>query len=186
VAELGRGEAVRTRLLIGFGCPRSGTTFLRDVIGARGRRLREASPLHPIHSSDGLTSLLLAFQDVIFVRIVREPLEVAASLVALGRPELAEYDPVEEDIASMIEAERRNVDAQRAWLGDALFEVSYERLVDRRYRRRIAAALDVSLPVLDTFGSVPVRNGRLSAGLRHVDVLGERRAWWEKRLGGLR
>ena len=78
-------------VVISFGCPRSGTTFICALLvmgeGYSYGLLDETRLMHPVNSPIGLLELATIFrtQRVIFVRAVRHPLEIAESCCFLRR-----------------------------------------------------------------------------------------------------
>jgi hypothetical protein len=77
------------KFIITFGFPRSGTTFLTDVFG-RGegyinKWLTNGNPLHPMFSDTGLVSLKHLLGDVLFLRIIRNPIDILESWEAVRK-----------------------------------------------------------------------------------------------------
>lgn len=181
-------------VVFSFGCPRSGTTFLQRSLsvltGALTEKIGEGSMLHPWRSPDGLTDLshLFSSRRVAFVRVVRHPVEVAASFIATRG--LAERDPgsfeglawnSSRDIVRYVRLESASSTVQCRKIrendrGHDAIKVRYERLKDREYRsevaRRVCDAVGLGgdergklLRALDGFGKTSVRPGRLSHGI---------------------
>jgi hypothetical protein len=171
--------------VIGFGCPRSGTTFLAHVLsglkGSWSTKLTENTAMHPCQSTRGLLDLadLAGSKPVALVRIVRNPLEVADSFLAArmgGGMGLARN--TDRDIALWIRGESESVAMQRPLLLERpnvhWLEVRYEDLAAKPGRRafiedmRSYGADAVFRDRLDEFGKNPIRPGRLSAGVERA------------------
>jgi len=81
------------KLIVAFGCPRSGTTFLLralETLGALNVHVLRASEFwkcHPCRSDLGLVGLAQLFHEhqIVFVRIKRHPLDVARSFMAVRK-----------------------------------------------------------------------------------------------------
>jgi len=109
--------------VITYGCPRAGTTYLNSIFqkggGIDAYKLPEWADLHPCRSSDGLLKLgQLYGQDLIVVRIVRDPLEIARSF-HFARTVSVDHDKLhgiasnnDAQIIRFIEAESRNTHHQ--------------------------------------------------------------------------
>ena len=72
-------------IVINYGCPRSGTSFVDNMLeagtGYFHTKLREFDHLHPVNSDDGLWNLASVFSKrfLLFVRIVRNPIDIFES-----------------------------------------------------------------------------------------------------------
>ena len=97
--------------IIVFGFPKSGTTVVRDMLGHAAMqsglyasvRMSELTMLHPWNTPDGLFHLARLFKDlapVLFLRVVRHPIDVVLSYLAdracyAGEiPDSPNYDPL--------------------------------------------------------------------------------------------
>ena len=159
-------------ILFNYGCPRSGTTFVRDLIdqgkGSIPRKIVEYIMVHPCNADNGLIDLRRLFDgfNVVFLRSVRNPIDIFKSFYA-ARKIIAE---TEEDfrwrnslegLANMsdkaifrsIENERNNTEAQRhKQVGKHklnIIELDYDRLPDVKYRKEIVATIAEQLPDSD-------------------------------------
>lgn len=83
-------SVTRTRIF-SFGCPRSGTTFVQDVLCRLDvggdviyQKIAEGDQLHPCQSKDGLLGLAQLYRSdhVVFVRSVRKPTAILESFLA--------------------------------------------------------------------------------------------------------
>ncbi len=138
-----------TPLVINFGCPRSGGTYIQHLLNAgRGyasRKLPETDRLHPCQCDFGLLSLLILLtpgrpgeHETVLVRQIRHPLEIVESFYALRLPRaqvggLAHSS--DEEIVEWIRSDQRGVDLQRhaiithGW-EERFIEIRYELLDD--------------------------------------------------------
>ena len=75
-------------IVISWGCPRGGSTLLKNWIGeGKGffhAHLHEGTPFHPCQSTDGLLQLLKTFrhENLSFVRIYRDPFDILESFMS--------------------------------------------------------------------------------------------------------
>lgn len=188
-----------TEIIVSFGAPRSGTTFMRHCLKAMANvfvtKLPEGRVLHPCISPDGLIELShwLQHENLTLVRTVRHPVEIAASFVALRRPELAAGTPnlagkSDDWIVERLRSESQNVAAQHEFLRSEyphhrFIEISYEGLAVEAHREEFAATITKGVnrrklrEALATFGTKPVHQGRLSEGLGDV-LTPAQRAWF--------
>lgn len=80
-------------VVLTFGCPRSGTTYMAKSMeclnGVETQKLKEIARLHPCLSRDGLLRLSEVFCEtrLVLVRTVRHPLDVVRSFYALRKIE---------------------------------------------------------------------------------------------------
>lgn len=159
--------------VLSFGSPRSGTTFMRDVLraldGVFVSKIPEQAPNHPAFcpgkswgaeeaSEGGLVALsqLGQKETLVFVRTVRHPMEVVRSLLATQEPGLREKagglaSNSDENIVAWIRSESANFQAQASWLlanpyGHRLVQVRYELLDGAARRKRYAKAIASGLP----------------------------------------
>lgn len=179
-----------------FGCPHSGTTYLWKMIDEIFRpaiaknevvvtRIKEANFVHPCRSTEGLIGLSQLLDGSLFIRIVRDPVEIVESFYA--KRDARSKNPfrgVNDDdrIIEFIESERINVDRQIRFAKEhdipfRLIEVSYEQLGTGTGKRDFADALVKEIPVVPnlfsetvgylkkTWNVVPAREGRLSLGI---------------------
>jgi len=181
----------RMRHVFTFGCPRSGTTYLWKMMRQLNSdtlyvdRIKEANPLHPCNSRDGLLGLAAQFPDAVFVRIERDPVDVFESFYG-KRSELSKnpWHGVndEERIYEFIINERINTRRQRMkhqkdkpdWPFN-LIEIVYEDLHTRGGQTRVVkdvyrhlgpkASFFVESHLAETWMKVPSREGRLSLGI---------------------
>jgi len=177
-------------VIISFGCPRSGTTFLArclsSLAGVFALYLPDGAKLHPSKSPEGLVLLDALFWNhrAIWIRIIRHPLDIVESFLALRMvtPEAARARDSDQRIVEWIVNEHRHVKAQRKLLGQQnpnwephhLIEVKYESLANPKGRKMFAKNLVKLLPrrkanhahlleQLDTFGVKPANMGKLRA-----------------------
>lgn len=180
-------------IIISFGCPRSGTTFLArclsPLLGVFAFHLPDGAKLHPCKSQEGLIQLDALFWShrAIFVRIYRSPLEIVESFLALRqlKPGIARAKDTDQRIVRWIMNEHVNVAGQRQilrarqknWERHYLVEVRYEALARERGRRAFTKKLGALLPrrrmnqerlleQLDTFGGKPANLGRLKTQMK--------------------
>lgn len=141
-------------VVLSFGCPRSGTTIMRRLLGPLKHtyvsKLHEATRLHPWQSEEGLLDIQqwMLKDTLVFVRTLRHPLDVVDSFLALRRTEMRENNPslVEHDdqrVLDFIRRESAGFHGQRAELlvraeergwDHHVVEVRYEEL-DEQWRR---------------------------------------------------
>lgn len=154
-------------IVINYGSPRSGTTFMWKCLGAlQGAltfKLAEGRVLHPCQSKDGLVELckILRFRKVILIRTIRHPLEIAESLVALRDPRMWEGKRpsniskfTDKRAVEFITLESKNTERQRPTLLRPHFEVNalhfievrYEDLADPEKRKAFIREVTSSLP----------------------------------------
>jgi len=177
-------------VIISFGCPRSGTTFLArclsSLVGVFAFHFPDGAKLHPTKHNDGLIQLDALFwhHRTIWVRIVRHPLDIAESFLALRMvtPEGARAKDSDPQIVRWIVNEHKHVRVQRkllqlqdpAWEPHHLIEVRYEDLAQAKGREAFAEELTALLPRRDanpkilldelaTFGVKPANMGKLRA-----------------------
>lgn len=199
------------KIAIGFGCPRSGTTFLHHCLQALEPKvlvvkLTEGRALHPAQSRDGLLELARLLKDhrLLLARSVRHPLDVVESFLAARKGPLrqkmlgiARNDDGE--VAHWIREESRSVLVQRPLLAEqkhcTFLQVRDREMATAKGRDRIAQQVGKSLKAdaaalarfrarLDEYGTKPVRPGRLMAGLGRVST-DEERAYFETRLAAI-
>jgi len=178
--------------VVSFGCPRSGTTFLDRCLNALHDvavlRIPDGSQLHPSKSAQGLIAVsgLLFNHHVVFVRIVRDPMAVVDSFLALRQiaPRAARARDSNARIVEWIVNERRNVPlqipqllvARRGWGTRSFVEVRYEDLADEEARAQFVDELVATLPdpplncarllaALAQYGREPVIGGKLREGI---------------------
>ena len=160
-------------IVINYGSPRSGTTFLSHVFdqlsdSVLAFKLTEARILHPCQSEDGLIELhtLLRKKHVVLVRTVRHPMEVAESFLALQNPATWPPDAKRPGLANFTNArfagfvtrESENTALQRPALlapdyrhrGLSFIEIRYEDLADGAGQEEFARLVAEKLPEPDT------------------------------------
>jgi len=155
-------------VVVNYGCPRSGTTFMRNVLGRLqgvfAFKLAEGRHLHPYKNPDGLVDLhrMLRHRRLVLIRTVRHPLEIAESFAALRDPQLHEVDGAPMNLAKFrdpkavefIRIESENTALQRAALlepehkheGLWFIEIRYEDLADAKKRARFVRQVTDPLP----------------------------------------
>lgn len=205
---------MRSRAVVGFGCPRSGTTFLqkalRSLRGVYTAKLVEHAKIHPCHSENGLINLAgnLRSPGVTFVRIVRHPIEVADSFVATRSSELTDLTGTipkysDDVIVRWITSESENSTAQRPWFGQGethgsrWVEVRYENLATEEGQTLFVEAVcrDLTEPeenaarlskALEAFGDPDeaANYGRLSHGVDWA-MNDEQAAWFLEKLASV-
>ena len=160
-------------IIFSFGCPRSGTTFVRSLLlgvsGFEYERIREGDLVHPCRSGDGLIGLTELFRDrnVIFIRSVRSPREIFESFYAgrklRGRHHemaaIAKYDDA--GIFKYIDAERKNFEYNKRlhakllkrWIADDVIgyrfdvvEFDYDNMNEESCKREFLKELKTYLP----------------------------------------
>ncbi len=186
-------------IIISFGCPRSGTTFLArclsPLLGVFAFHLPDGAKLHPSKSKEGLIQLDALFWNhrVVWVRIYRSPLDIVESFLALRqlKPDVARARDPDAQIVRWIKTEHLHVAEQRSvlrthqdnWERHHLVEVKYEALANERGRQVFADRLGNLLPrrranqerlldQLGTFGSKPANLGKLKARKKGIRVEG--------------
>lgn len=92
------------KYIFSFGCPRSGTTYLQKsiLIGLQGshvhyRKIPEWHGTHPCVSNNGLVSLQLLLDNVLFIRIVRNPIDIMESFYATKQEKYKDLNFVKND-----------------------------------------------------------------------------------------
>ena len=195
-------------VVVNFGSPRSGTTFMEKCLlslrGVLTVKLPEGRLLHPCQSVDGLVDMCHWFQHrkLILIRTIRHPLEIAESLVALRTQSPhhgALWKKTDDWVVRIISAESERVLEQRPKLlalpYGRFIEVHYEDLADPERVDAFVTDVVHSLPdmelnrvnltrALGTFGKIPVRNGRLARGLDRA-MEPEQREWFRRQLTGV-
>ena len=156
-------------VVVNYGAPRSGTTFMRDLLHKLGAgilafKLAEGRLLHPCKSKDGLSEFhkMLSFKRLVLIRTVRDPMEIVASFIALRNPKLWKKGakPInvakfsDEKIVSFVTLESEYTALQRPMLLDPPYvhkgldfiEVRYEDLADEAKRKAFAERVAGNLP----------------------------------------
>ena len=196
-------------VVISFGCPRSGTTFLArclsPLLGVFAFHLPDGGKLHPCKSREGLIQLDALFWShrAIFVRIYRSPLDIVESFLALRelKPDIARARDSDQRIIRWITNEHANVAEQRPvlrthqknWEPHHLVEVKYEALAGDKGRRAFAETLGALLPrrranqqrlldQLETFGDKPANLGKLKARMSGSVMTPRQRAYFTEHL----
>lgn len=198
------------RVVVGFGCPRAGTTFLRQCLesinGSFAFKMNEHAAMHPCNSTTGLLDLekLWHSHNTAFVRIKRHPMEIVRSFVAARDPKARPHvggvgANTDADIVEWVESESLSVSMQegaplhvRPDKRLHIVTIRYECLSDPAYRGQVADEI-VAVKALGRedarafedalggFGTAIARPGRLSLG---VDAKFEpgREEWFRQRL----
>lgn len=203
-----------TQCVVGFGCPRAGTTFLRTAIermtGLLAFKMNEHSALHPCNSRTGLLDLAKTLHQKRFayVRIKRHPREIVESFLYARHPDAEPHlrgiaRNTDERIVEWIVSESEAVAAQRGATIPgthrrlAMVEVRYEDLGDRLYRVDVGARLKYTGAVdtrqasefvagLDRFGKRAARHGRLAGGVAGESFMSTAEdAWFGDRLAAV-
>ena len=184
---------------LSFGCPRSGTTWMRKVCERMDKvlawKLSENAPLHPCHSANGLLHLVesLHKRRLVMIRTVRNPLEIAESFAAARTKKLRSKTPglarnSDWDVVNWIRSESDGYWLQAEDLD--VIEVRYEDMGDPKKRDAVAVKVAKIIGTdeaahfrrgLDTFGGSPARVGRLSEGIGRV-LSKDQRAWYAEQL----
>jgi hypothetical protein len=179
-------------IVISFGCPRSGTTFIEAWLENRRaflyQKLREGDMLHPCQSEDGLIRLAQLFrrQNLIFVRTKRSYREIIDSFFAARLPGAKNAKGIgansNERIIKFIVDEELNYQKQKAELATIreipfrIVELNYNKMHDSPYQLETAMRIAKHLPrnirlktqeeiqrwLILNFGKNPVREGKLS------------------------
>lgn len=155
-------------VIVNYGSPRSGTTFMRRTLGrlngAMAFKLAEGRTLHPCQSDGGLIELhkMLRHHRLVIVRTVRHPLDIVDSFIALREPKmwgkrtkpinLAKFQDAR--VLQFIRNESENTAIQREELrepdyshaGIAFIEVRYETLASDDGREALARQVTEGLP----------------------------------------
>ena len=159
----------RQTMVFNYGCPRSGTTFVQQLL-AQGTgylhfKIVEYIIMHPCNTDTGLVSLHRLFDayNVVFIRSKRNPIRIFKSFYA-ARQIIAEHDEDfkwrgsligianigDAQIYKAIERESQNTEAQRyADVGKRkmnILELDYDQLPDVEYRKTIVTAIAERLP----------------------------------------
>lgn len=187
-------------IVISFGCPRSGTMFMRntlhDHLPCFSVKLPEMVDLHPAQSDTGLLALSGLFykRRLVLVRTVRHPLEIVESFVHLRMAKERAPRARDDDrrVRRWIEDESRGVMRQRLELGEMLserrhrlIEVRYESLATDEGKDKFAARMQKATgdagtlrAGLDDFGNRSrAYAGRLKSGVDTV-LTDDKRKWW--------
>jgi len=201
-------------IILPFGAPRSGTTFLdralHQIKGAVVSRFREPMFFHPAKSKTGMLGLAQVFAEhhLVFVRIVRHPIEVAESFVA-ARTVLKLSDGLarnsDKSIVEWIACEAENFWAQMRFMRNPeggwakvpwrVVQVRFEDLGSPAGRASFVWWLRDALPsgfdlkpvvryIEKNWGKPEraVRPGRLSAGVQESVLTPEQRKFFEREL----
>lgn len=186
-------------IVINFGAPRSGTTWMwrcTKAMGVFAWKLTENSAFHPCWSDSGLTELVKSLHKhpTVVIRTVRHPLEIAESFAATRTDALRAHTPGlaqndHDDVVRWIRSESEGFHKQTA-IAREVIEARYDDMPDPAYRSRLVERVREGLGseagkklrrALDTFGGSPARKGRLSAGLGRV-LTDEEREWYREQL----
>lgn len=175
------------KVVVTFGCPRSGTTFMEYLFAGGSYlpiKLTEGNLLHPCKSDNGLYMIKVLFHKhkVLFIRSIRNPYEIYNSFRA-ARQDHYSNDGVgrnsDERIFKFIHNESNNVLAQKHWFEKHkveydLIEVKYESLSTPAGQTEFLSKVGkfITNPTdklmlsrkIKTFGVKPVREGRLQHG----------------------
>ena len=189
-------------IIINFGAPRSGTTFMQLCLKRLDNiitlKLPEMRSFHPCKSKTGLLELARWLKwshlDLTMVRTIRHPLELVESFEAARfHPDLRDRvgglaKNTDANVCRWIRSESENYHDQAEALRELcrVVEVRYEALADKeqakQYARQIYGNKDqVLIEAFDGFGGTAVRSGRLMFGIGKV-LTDDRRAWFEKEL----
>ncbi len=132
-------------IIFSFGCPRSGTTFIRSLLlgipGFEYEKIREGDLIHPCRSDNGLIGLTELFRgrNVIFIRSVRSSHDIFESFYTARKfrdqhhemAHLAEYDDAA--IFSYIDTEKKNFEHNRRLYADLLRRWSADDVTGYRF-----------------------------------------------------
>jgi hypothetical protein len=150
-------------------------------------KIQEASPLHPIHSSNGLIGLSMVFymEPILFVRSVRNLYDIFESFYATRLPganneglkNYTDYDIYRYYINEAINTKLNilAIDKYRVKHNLSIYfvEVDYDKLDDDIYRKNICNKIANITGddyyynwICDTFRKKSVREGRLSMGVK--------------------
>ncbi len=201
---------MRHTTIVSFGCPRSGTTWLYRCLSALhgivSLRIPDGAKLHPSKTPDGLISLAATLydRDVVFVRIIRSPLDIVDSFLALRKltPGAARANDTNERIVRWIVSEHVNMAMQRRtlikpqelWGRHSVVELRYEDMASAEGREAFVNEIVPLLPdsavnrvrllgELETFGNRPYAIfGKLKAGLDGPVMTPEERAYFAEQL----
>ena len=205
---------MRPPVVIIFGCPRSGTTFVRDLLlmgqGYSYGGLHEGLGPHPQNAARGLLELadMFAPQRVIFVRVVRHPLEIAESWAFLrreggkgsGGPTPSAAQLPDAHIVKSIRKEYEGFAGQVDELLTPDVRLRYPPVIIEARMEQFAVQphpmfaellplvpankANAALPAIaaERYGKVPLRWGRLKANAGAV-MTTEQRAWFADKLG---
>jgi hypothetical protein len=175
-------------VVVGWGCPRAGTTFLQRALqrlgGCFSFKLAEYVKMHPGNSTSGLIDIVALLGDckkVVLVRIVRHPMETVESYLAARLPKADRKRSMgiarnaDRQIQGNIKRESESFAQQRVLLREnpkvKLVVVKYEDLMTAKGQAQFVKDLQpYSNPkafadFLATFGKKPVRWGRLEMGM---------------------
>ncbi len=179
------------RLIFSFGCPRSGTTLLKTILGDvtdSHQKISEGSPFHPCQSDLGLLDIRRLFRDheTKFVRIVRDPMQVAESFVAARSDVFGDEmeglrKHSDQKVVEFVLGEFYGVNVQREALGDSLVELSYDMMSNEEYpayAEEESGIEGLARAIRDRWGQ-PVRPGRLSHGVE-VEMTPAQRHYFSK------
>lgn len=193
-------------IVVSFGCPRSGTMFMRnllqDTLPCFSTKLPEMVDMHPAQSATGLLALSGLFykRTLVLVRTKRHPVQIVESFVHLRKanPTTPRARDDDKAVRRWITQESRGVARQRVELGEMrrrrghhFVEVRYESLNTSEGREAFAERLGKVVGC----GAKPIRRGldqswgnrsaayagRLKSGVDSV-LTDDRRAWWEHAL----
>ena len=178
---------MRPKTVITYGMPRSGTTFmdrwLRAADGFANYKLPETVSIHPCLNDRGLIDLYKLVHWPLFVRTVRNPVDIVKSTFVLRRIGKGEFNPVVfgHKILNNAVNEHNNTTAQNGitTLGIKpliVYTVDYDRLGDPAYQSEVISYIcktvgtesDISrlqVWITENWGINPMRRGRLSSGM---------------------
>ncbi len=182
------------QVVVGFGCPRAGTTFLGkclEHLKAPAWKLSENVAMHPCNSTRGLLDLEEWFgaKRLVLIRIARDPLEIVESFLAARQmrtknPGIARK--TDREVVAYIRSESESVAMQAVVLRAPLVTIRYEELRSGVVRGmpEVPGARSF-VAALANAGQDSVRVGRMSEGLGRVST-DEERAYFESRLRRVR
>ena len=174
------------KYIFSFGCPRSGTTFIQKNIllklkGVYYRKIPEWHGIHPCQSSDGLLSLNLLLDNILFIRTIRNPIDILESFYMFRQPKYKDHvfsKWIDWEILNFIINEELNTRRQinhEHWRSK-IIKISYDRMKDKDYILPIIDNIlkhidnkdsedfnrDILISGFESFGKEPARIGRLS------------------------
>jgi hypothetical protein len=196
----------RTPMVIVYGCPRAGTTWLTKIFLHNAKnyeieRMGHWCPLHPCQSDNGLIGIarLLTVRRLAIVRIIRNPIQVIYSWRYTQQHAedemncgIACYD--DKRFLSVIVNEHWNTKRQleqiqkEGWWKRphkvSFLRVSYEDLLDGgrdlifQFKRLRWPDADLLKGSIDRFHRNPVRHGRMEDGKAKEPIIDDEALGW--------
>lgn len=167
-------------MVINFGCPRTGTTYMDHLIkhgcGYIQRKIGEGHACHPIQSTKGLLGLVELFSDykgkgnrrLVFIRTVRHPAEILSSWAAMPVPGNASPKKQQKPLRQRVTHIRREYASTKMQISRMAAEKPWKLMrwsfVDVRYEDIGGKPVDTAKLIADNIGINPdVNSSRFAA-----------------------